>query len=105
VVLTFSVIVAFAVAFIVEVAFPRGVRNPVTGVYKSSDISTGFQGLLQLAGIFFSLPLFIRRLHDWGKSWPHILFGLIPLVSGNILIVFACTRTELAVNTWGPPPK
>ena len=100
----FSFLVAFVVAFIVAVAFP-GVRNPVTGVVQASSVSTGFQVVLQVAGIFFGLPLFIRRLHDSGKSWLHILFGLIPFAGGIILIVFACTKTEPAVNAWGPPPK
>jgi uncharacterized membrane protein YhaH (DUF805 family) len=50
--------------------------------------------LWELVNLIPALSLFIRRLHDTGKSWLYILFGLIPFVGWIILIVFAATATK-----------
>ena len=58
-----------------------------------------------LAVLLPSLAVFIRRLHDIGKSGWFYLFALIPLAGPIILIVWFCTDSEPGANQWGPNPK
>jgi uncharacterized membrane protein YhaH (DUF805 family) len=102
-VVLFASIMGILLVIVIESTFP-GTRSTVTGAYKSSDAAQGFELLLYGASLFWGLPLAIRRLHDSGKSWPFLLFGLIPF-GGIVLLVFLCMDTEMTVNRWGPPPK
>ena len=52
-----------------------------------------------------SLGVFVRRLHDTGRSGWWILFGIVPLVGGITLLVFACLEGERSQNAYGPDPK
>lgn len=52
-----------------------------------------------------SLAVFVRRLHDTGRSGWYILLGLIPIVGGIILLVFALQDSEQSENQYGPNPK
>ena len=47
-----------------------------------------------LANLVPSLAIGVRRLHDTGKSWVWILFGLIPVAGAIILIVFFATESK-----------
>lgn len=53
--------------------------------------------------IAFLIPMLsvgVRRLHDIGKSWEYILFGLIPYAGLIILIVYFCKDSD-GDNQWG----
>ncbi|WP_406342744.1 DUF805 domain-containing protein [Streptomyces sp. NBC_01578] len=52
-----------------------------------------------------SLGVFVRRLHDTGRSGWWVLFGAVPLVGGITLLVFACLEGERTQNAYGPDPK
>ncbi|MFE9865299.1 DUF805 domain-containing protein [Streptomyces sp. NPDC005506] len=52
-----------------------------------------------------SLGVFVRRLHDTGRSGWWILFGIVPLVGGITLLVFSCLEGERSQNAYGPDPK
>lgn len=54
--------------------------------------------LTWLAFIIPNLAVLVRRLHDTDHSGWWVLIGLIPLVGGIVLIVFACIDS-------GPPNK
>ncbi|MBD0740092.1 DUF805 domain-containing protein [Streptomyces sp. CBMA29] len=58
-----------------------------------------------IAIILPTLGVTVRRLHDTGKSGWMVLLGLIPLVGGIIMLVFACTEGERSQNAYGPDPK
>lgn len=58
-----------------------------------------------LAVIVPSLALWIRRLHDIGKSGWYTLLGLIPWVGSIVLLVFACMDSQPGPNQYGPNPK
>lgn len=60
--------------------------------------------IASLAFILPSLSIAVRRLHDTGKSWVYLLFGLIPLAGFIILIVFYCADSD-GDNQWGPAPQ
>lgn len=47
-----------------------------------------------------TLALNVRRLHDTGRSWVYLLFGLIPIAGVIILIVFYCQDSD-GDNKWG----
>ena len=67
------------------------------------------QGLISgLFALFIFLPsiaVFVRRLHDTGRSgwWFWIL--LVPLVGLIVILVFLCTDSQEEVNQYGPSPK
>jgi uncharacterized membrane protein YhaH (DUF805 family) len=96
-----GVLISFVVTMLSEAAFPG---TTVRGVYTSSDAAAGIQALVSIAFLVVGLPLTVRRLHDSGRAWPNLFFGLIPLVGWIIVLVFLCTSSERVANRWGPPP-
>lgn len=62
-------------------------------------------GLYALASLIPSLAVAVRRLHDINRSGWYILVGLIPLVGGIILLVWAFTDGDRFVNKYGDDPK
>ena len=72
------------------------------------DEETG-QGLISgLFGLFIALPslaVFVRRLHDTGRSgwWFWVL--LVPLVGVIVILVFFCTDSQQETNQYGPNPR
>lgn len=62
-------------------------------------------GIFSLAVLLPSLGVAIRRLHDVGKSGWWLLIGLVPLVGGIVLLVWACTDSNPGENQYGPNPK
>jgi len=62
-------------------------------------------GIYSLAVIIPSLAVFVRRLHDTGRSAWWLLIGLIPLIGGIVLFVFTLLDSEPGTNEYGPNPK
>jgi len=67
-------------------------------------------GMIGLVGVMLALfvpqlAVYVRRLHDTGKSGWWILFGLVPLVGSIVLLVFLCTDSTPGSNQYGPNPK
>ena len=64
--------------------------------------------LIDLASLAFALPglaVFIRRLHDIGKSGWWILVVLIPIIGAIILLFFSVQEGNRGANQYGPDPK
>lgn len=61
-------------------------------------------GIYNLAVLLPSLGLSVRRLHDLNKSGWFLLLGLIPLVGGIILLVWACQKGTAGANNYGDEP-
>jgi uncharacterized membrane protein YhaH (DUF805 family) len=59
-------------------------------------------GLYTLAMLVPSITLWIRRLHDIGKSGFYLLIVLVPLLGGLVMLVFSCTGSDGA-NDYGDP--
>jgi len=51
------------------------------------------------------LAVAVRRLHDIGKSGWMLLIGLIPIVGGIILLIWAASDSQPGDNQYGPNPK
>ncbi len=80
----------------------------VSGVVSAIANVTGLSFLSWLVTLALLLPglaVMVRRLHDIGRRWTSLLFGLIPLAGGIILIVFACKDSQPGDNQFGPNPK
>lgn len=54
---------------------------------------------------WIGITLTMRRLHDIGKSGWWYWIGLIPLIGGIVLLIWACTASESAENQYGPIPN
>ncbi|MGW5275432.1 DUF805 domain-containing protein [Streptomyces sp. NPDC004044] len=52
-----------------------------------------------------TLGVYIRRLHDTGRSGWWVLFGIVPLVGPITLLVFTCLEGDRSENAYGPDPK
>jgi len=79
----------------------------VAGNEGSTSLSTivgGIWFLVWLALIIPSLAVFVRRLHDTGRSGWFWFMGLIPLVGPIILIVFLAGPGDPGQNKYGDPP-
>ncbi|WP_081790935.1 DUF805 domain-containing protein [Deinococcus phoenicis] len=51
------------------------------------------------------LAIFVRRLHDIGRSGWYVLFAFVPVV-GIIIYLFWFTKaSQLGTNKWGENPK
>lgn len=62
-------------------------------------------GIYSLAILIPMLGLWVRRLHDTGKSGWFLLLGLIPAIGAIVLLVFACMDSQPGANQYGPNPK
>jgi uncharacterized membrane protein YhaH (DUF805 family) len=52
-----------------------------------------------------SLGVFVRRMHDTGRSGWWFFAAFIPFVGGLVLVVFLCQDGETGENAYGPNPK
>ncbi|MDR1760600.1 MAG: DUF805 domain-containing protein [Fibrobacter sp.] len=50
------------------------------------------------------LGVFVRRLHDVGRSGFWIFISLIPLIGAIVLLVWLCTKGESSDNKYGRNP-
>ncbi len=62
-------------------------------------------GIYLLGLIIPSLAVFVRRMHDIGKSGWWIFIGLIPLIGTIWLLVLLCTDGNTGENSYGPSTK
>jgi len=65
----------------------------------------GILMLYALAVFIPNLAVFVRRLHDTGKSGWTLLVYFIPLVGLILLIVWLASDSQPGSNQWGPNPK
>ena len=64
-----------------------------------------FYFLYSLAILIPGLAVYVRRLHDIGKSGWMILIALIPIVGPIWLLVLTLTDSNHGENQYGPNPK
>lgn len=61
--------------------------------------------LYTLAIFIPMLSLVVRRLHDIGKDWYWIFFGLIPIAGAIMMIIWYCQDSQPGPNQFGENPK
>ena len=70
------------------------------------DFYYGYIYLIYALVVFLpSFAVFVRRLHDVGKSGWFLLIGLIPLVGAIWLLVLLFTDSNVGPNKYGLNPK
>lgn len=72
---------------------------------SSDDPTLVFKSIVCLAFFLPSLAVFMRRMHDIGKSGWWWLLGIIPIIGTIILIVWTCKDSSADENQYGPSPK
>ncbi|WP_334124125.1 DUF805 domain-containing protein [Empedobacter brevis] len=70
-----------------------------------SVLAWGIIPLYSLAVFIPNLAVFVRRLHDTGKSGWTLLVYFIPLVGLILLIIWLASDSQPGSNNWGPNPK
>ncbi len=58
--------------------------------------------------LIFLLPclaVWVRRLHDTGRSAWNILWVLLPIIGWIVLFVYACLDSQKGSNKYGPSEK
>ena len=61
--------------------------------------------LFSLLTLIPSISLWVRRLHDIGKSGKWILLVFVPLIGPVCLVYWACIEGSYISNEYGPDPK
>jgi uncharacterized membrane protein YhaH (DUF805 family) len=72
------------------------------GSYAGAGLLSGIYGL---AVLIPTLAVTVRRLHDIDRTGWWILIGLVPLIGGIVLLVFALLDGTPGDNRYGPNPK
>jgi len=80
--------------------------DKILGTALTAGSMYGWVYLLYCLAVFIpSLAVFVRRLHDVGKSGFWIFIALIPIVGAIWLLVLLCTAGDSGSNKYGPSPK
>ncbi len=61
--------------------------------------------LYSLAVLIPGIAVFVRRLHDIGKTGWWFLIAFVPLIGAIVLLVFMVMDSEQGENQYGPNPK
>jgi uncharacterized membrane protein YhaH (DUF805 family) len=70
------------------------------------DSIIGILALLYSLSILIPyIALFVRRLHDTGKSGWLALLLIVPCVGNIVTIVYCCIDSQPGTNPYGPNPK
>ncbi len=91
----FNFIVAFVVGFI------GGVLAGATGVEAFAYLGA----IYNLAVLLPGFGVFVRRMHDIGRSGWWWLIAFIPIIGAIVLIIFCCLDSQPGENQYGPNPK
>ena len=78
------------------------IANVIDGVAGTYGI---ISLIYSLAILLPALGVFVRRLHDTGRSGFWFFIGLIPLIGAIVLIIFLVQDSEPGTNNYGPNPK
>lgn len=95
----------FFVLFNFLVAVALGIVDSLAGSYNP-EVGMGLLGTVYALAVFIpSIAVFVRRLHDTGRSGWWILIAFIPLIGALVLLVFMLLDSEDKENKYGPSPK
>lgn len=97
-------IIAAVVAMIIDKLLGTSFHINVGGV----DQSLGYGYVYLLYVLIVLIPgfaVFVRRLHDVGKSGWFFFVAFIPIAGAIWLLVLLCTDSQPQTNQWGPNPK
>jgi uncharacterized membrane protein YhaH (DUF805 family) len=81
------------------------VLDNVLGTTSADKKSGLFSGLFGLATLLPSVAVYVRRLHDVGKSGWWMFIGLIPIIGAIYLFVLTVTDSQDGYNEYGENPR
>jgi uncharacterized membrane protein YhaH (DUF805 family) len=100
----FWMFVLFNLIFFIAFATVVSIIDEITKTTKSTDLFVTLYPFYLLGILIPSLAVFVRRLHDVGKSG---LFGFVffvPLIGVIMLFGYSCTKGIAGKNKYGPNP-
>ena len=95
----------YFVLFSLIVSLVLSAIDALLGTLSSSTNVGLLGGIYGLAIIIPSIAVSVRRLHDIDRTGWWILIGLVPLIGGIVLLVFALLDSTPGSNRYGPNPK
>jgi uncharacterized membrane protein YhaH (DUF805 family) len=103
----FNILIFFVLQFVLGViiglaAVASGNKTPDEGLVT---LTGALVGIYALAALLPGLAVFVRRMHDTGRSGWNFLWVFLPIIGGIVLLVFACTDSQPGSNKYGPNPK
>lgn len=75
-----------------------------TGALAGMGIAYVLLCIYGLIAIIPSISVFVRRMHDIGRSGWWYWIALVPLVGAIVLLVFLLTGSNRGDNQYGPEP-
>ena len=91
----------YFILFLFIVSFALAI---VEYVVSGPDAKFLLSSLFSLATFIPSLSVFVRRLHDIGRSGWWFFLGVIPLIGIIVLIYWLCQPSTPGPNEYGPAP-
>ena len=95
----------YFVLFNIIVGIVLAAIDALLGTFSSSSNIGLLSGIYSLAVLIPTLALTVRRLHDVDRTGWWILIGLVPLIGGIVLLVFALLDGTPSSNQYGSNPK
>ena len=95
----------YFVLFNIIVGVVLAAIDALLGTFSSSSNIGLLSGIYSLAVLIPTLAVTVRRLHDIDRTGWWILIGLVPLIGGIVLLVFALLDSTPGSNRYGPNPK
>lgn len=71
----------------------------------NNDFMSIFTYIISLVILVCSISLFVRRLHDIGKSGYWYLIQFVPIISTVFYFVWYTKDSQKGINKYGPNPK
>ena len=79
--------------------------DALLGTFSSASNIGLLSGIYSLAVLIPTLAVTVRRLHDIDRTGWWLLIGLVPLIGGIVLLVFALLEGTPGSNRYGATPK
>ena len=99
------VLVNMIIAILIGILVGIATSSDANSNTKIAPVFNCISSLYSLAILLPSLGVFVRRLHDIGKSGWWFFIGFIPLIGEIWLLVLMCTDGQSGSNHYGPNPK
>ena len=99
------VLVNMIIAILIGILVGIATSSDANSNTKIAPVFNCISSLYSLAILLPSLGVFVRRLHDIGKSGWWVFIGFIPLIGEIWLLVLMCTDGQSGSNQYGPNPK
>lgn len=95
----------FFILFNIIINIVLAIIDSVTGTLSLEEGIGLLSGIYSLAIVIPGIAVFVRRLHDTGRSGWWIFIGLIPLIGFIVLLVFTVQDSKAGENQYGANPK